>query len=124
MLSLPRSFKLAQHGTSKCRETVRRVITPSSVTTLTLIKRMLVVLTTGSFIPQYRRIGQRRDCAGLSGWYLFYNNIAATQHVSVALTYILFMGVDAEPVEHHLQTTGDWLNLAQFIAVCGGHLIL
>jgi hypothetical protein len=70
------------------------------------------------------RIFTRRDCNGLSGFYLLFNLIAATQQFSVGLTYILFLSDGDDILVHNPPSLGDWLNMSQLGIVFVGHLIL
>ena len=83
---------------------------------------MLAIVSAATFIPQYRRIAQRKSCDGLSPWYILLNTIIATHQFSMGLAFVLFDKYYG--AVHSPPTAGDWLNLVQFATVFVGHIIL
>ena len=83
-----------------------------------------MIASIASFVPQYRRILSKGDCAGISGNYILYNLISATEQFAIDLHFI----VDNDEVMDYIVSSppslGDWLNLVQFAAVWLCHLLL
>ncbi|KAF7587810.1 hypothetical protein BBP40_006691 [Aspergillus hancockii] len=77
----------------------------------------LLILTFVSFVPQLRRVHQRKNSSGISLRYLLCNLISATEQLGLGLFCVVVQGERLEFFIHNPRDAGDWVNLAQFTVV-------
>jgi hypothetical protein len=85
---------------------------------------ILLFLSLGSFIPQYRRIVLKGNGNGISLYYILFNLVSATEQFTLGLHIVVDNRMVFDSVISTPPTAGDWLNFAQFTVVWLCHLAL
>ncbi|KAL5340860.1 hypothetical protein BJX70DRAFT_359832 [Aspergillus crustosus] len=84
---------------------------------------ILLILTFVSFLPQFFTIWTRKDASGISLSSIYFNLIAATEHVCMNSGFMAMAIWDGDAVgeggtfTHEPIASGDWINLYQNISV-------
>jgi uncharacterized protein with PQ loop repeat len=78
---------------------------------------VLVILSSLSFLPQLQRIWQRKDCSGISLYYILFNLIPATEQFILTFFILVNAPKDTPLLDGKPPNKGDWLNLWQVTAV-------
>lgn len=94
-----------QYGPQASRHSPNRKLSPSWER-LRLRCEAFDHLNRLSFVPQCRRIIARRDCVGISPYYVLLNLIVATEQFGIGCC-VLLSQIEHPPREHNSLTLGD-----------------